>query len=89
MRGRRMQRIIGFILGGLTIWALLNITNALAGDAQPKYALSILIGLLVALLWPWVIGMVMVRRHRERQDEEIQAEVQRQLAEERAKANQG
>jgi hypothetical protein len=40
-----LQRIIGFILGGLTIWVLLNITNALAGDAQPKYALSILIGL--------------------------------------------
>jgi hypothetical protein len=31
----------------------------------------------------------MVRRHRSKQDEEIQAEVQRQLAEEKAKANQG
>lgn len=75
-----LQRIIGFILGGLTIWVLLNITNALAGDAQPKYALSILIGLLVALLWPWVIGIVLVRRAKDRRKEEIDREVAEQLA---------
>lgn len=75
-----LQRIIGFILGGLTIYVLLNITNALAGDVQPKYALSILIGLLVALLWPWVIGIVLVRRAKDRRKEEIDREVADQLA---------
>ena len=84
-----MQRIIGIILGGLTIWALLNIMDALSADTQPKYLLAIVIGGLVALLYPWVVGVFFVRRARDRRDEEIQAEVQRQLAEERAKQNPG
>jgi len=75
-----MQRFIGFILGGLTIWVLLNITNALSGDAQPKYLLSIVIGLLVAWLWPWIIGIVLVRRAKDRRKEEIDREVAEQLA---------
>ena len=75
-----LQRIIGFILGGLTIWVLLNLTDALSGDTQPKYALSILIGLLVALLWPWVIGIILARRVRQRRKDEIDREVQEQLA---------
>ena len=84
-----MQRFIGIILGGLTIWALLNIMDALSADTQPKYLLAIVIGMLVALLYPWVIGFFLVRRANDRREEEIQAEVQRQLAEERAKQNPG
>jgi phosphotransferase system glucose/maltose/N-acetylglucosamine-specific IIC component len=84
-----MQRIIGIILGGLTIYLLLNVMEALTKDTQPRYLLAIIIGMLVALLYPWIIGIFLVRRHRAKQDEEIQAEVQRQLAEERAKTNQG
>jgi ABC-type branched-subunit amino acid transport system permease subunit len=84
-----MQRIIGIILGGLTIYVLLNIMDAVTKDTQPKYLLAIVIGMLVALLWPWVIGLLLVRRRRDKRDEEIQSEVQRQLAEERAKTNQG
>ncbi len=75
-----LQRIIGFILGGLTIWILLNLTNAMSGDVQPKWALSILIGLIVAWLWPWVIGIVLVRRAKSRRKDEIDREVQEQLA---------
>lgn len=75
-----LQRIIGFILGGLTIWVMLNLTNAMSGDVQPKYALSILIGLLVALLWPWVIGIILVRRAKQRRTDEIDKEVAEQLA---------
>ena len=45
--------------------------------------------MLVALLYPWVFGFFLVRRANDRRDEEIQAEVQRQLAEERAKQNPG
>jgi hypothetical protein len=84
-----MQRFIGIILGGVTIWALLNIMDALSADTQPKYLTAIVIGMLVALLYPWVIGTVLARRVKERRDEEIQAEVERQLAEERAKSNPG
>jgi hypothetical protein len=82
-----MQRIIGLILGGLTIYLLLNVMEAVTVDTQPRYLLAIVIGLLVALLWPWVVGLRVARRAKERRDEEIEAEVQRQLAEERAKSN--
>ena len=75
-----LQRIIGFILGGLTIWVLLNITNALSGDTQPKYLLSIVVGLLVVVLWPWVMGIILVRRAKQRRSDEIDREVQEQLA---------
>ena len=81
-----MQRIIGLILGGLTIYLLLNVGDALTPDTQPRYLLAIGIGLLVALLWPWVMGIRAARRVKERRDDEIQEEVQRQLAEERAKS---
>ena len=82
-----MQRIIGLILGGFTIYVLLNVMEAVTKDTQTRYLLAILIGMLVALLWPWVIGLRVARRARDRRDEEIQEEVQRQLAEERAKTN--
>ena len=75
-----LQRIIGFILGGLTIWVLLNVTNALSGDTQPKYLLSIVVGLLVVVLWPWVMGIILVRRAKQRRSDEIDREVQEQLA---------
>jgi 4-amino-4-deoxy-L-arabinose transferase-like glycosyltransferase len=84
-----MQRFIGIVLGGLTIYLLLNVMEALTVDTQPRYLLAIVIGMLVALLWPWVIGMRVARRAKDRRDEEIEAEVQRQLAEERAKSNPG
>ena len=84
-----MQRFIGVVLGGVTIWALLNIADALSTETQPKYLTAIIVGMLVALLYPWVMGILMSRRVKERRDEEIQAEVERQLAEERAKSNPG
>jgi cell shape-determining protein MreD len=83
-----IRRISGIILGVLAFFAVYGLTG-LGTPSQPNWALAALIGLVVALLWPWLFGIVMVRRHRSKQDEEIQAEVQRQLAEEKAKANQG
>jgi hypothetical protein len=44
-------------------------------------ALSLLVGLVVALLWPWVFGLIMVRRVRQNRQDEIDKEVQKQLAE--------
>ena len=84
-----MQRFIGIVLGGVTIYVLLLIMDAVSTDTQPKYLTAIIVGLLVALLYPWVIGFFLVRRAKDRRDEEIQAEVERQLADERAKSNPG
>ncbi len=59
-----MQRIIGILLGGLTIYALLNIMDAFGADTQPKYLLAVVVGMLVALVWPWFISLVVARRVR-------------------------
>ena len=69
-----LHRIIGFILGG---------------DPQPRYLAAILIGLAVIALYPWLIGIWFVRRQRNKRDEEIQAEVQKQVAEEKSRQNLG
>ena len=81
-----IYRIIGFILGGITIWLILNASTVI-GDPTPRYLAAIVIGLAVIALYPWLIGLWFVRRRKNKRDEEIQAEVQKQLAEERS--NQG
>ena len=83
-----LHRIIGFILGGITIYVILNLSTII-GDPQPRYLAAILIGLAVIALYPWLIGIWFVRRRKDKRDEEIQAEVQKQLAQERSNQNQG
>ena len=36
-----------------------------------------------SLLWPWIVAVYIGRRVRENRDEEVQREVERQLAEKR------
>ena len=72
-----LHRIIGFILGGITIYVILNLSTII-GDPQPRYLAAILIGLAVIALYPWLIGIWFVRRAKSKRDEEIQAEVQKQ-----------
>ena len=54
-----------------------------------RYLAAIVIGLAVIALYPWLIGIWFVRRRKDKRDEEIQAEVQKQLAQERSNQNQG
>jgi hypothetical protein len=83
-----LHRIVGLILGGVVIWVILTVGEAIGSDSQPRYLLAIVVGLLVALLYPWVIGLGVMRRDRRREkerEEEIQAEVDRRVTEERAR----
>lgn len=82
-----IQRIIGFILGGIVIWLILSLGETFVADNQPRYLLAIIIGLIVAGIYPWLIGIWFLRRRNRKRDEEIQSEVQRQLAEERTRQN--
>ena len=85
-----MQRIIGVALGALVTFVVLVVLDATKPDAVTKYATAAIIGAVVSLLWPWVVGFYLARRvsarRKEQLDEKVQAEVQRTLAEERAKA---
>lgn len=75
-----IRRITGIIIGVLVFFLVYWITG-LGTPSNPNWALAALIGLVVALLWPWVFGLIMVRRVRQNRQAEIDAEVQKQLAE--------
>ena len=75
-----IRRITGIVLGVVAFLITYALTGGLATPSNPNWALSILIGLVVALIWPWVMGILVVRRARQRRQKEIDQEVQRQLA---------
>ena len=79
-----IRRITGIILGVLAFFLVYWITG-LGTPSQPNWALAALVGLVVALIWPWLFGLIMVRRVRQRRQNEIDAEVQKQLAQQQNK----
>jgi cell shape-determining protein MreD len=75
-----IRRITGIIIGVLAFFLVYWLTG-LGTPSNPNWALAALVGLVVALLWPWLFGLMMVRRVRQNRQAEIDAEVQKQLAE--------
>jgi hypothetical protein len=53
------------------------------GDETQAYLAAVIIGGIVSWAWPVVIGWYLLRRGRARQQDRIEAEVQRQIADER------
>jgi cell shape-determining protein MreD len=74
-----IRRITGIIAGVIAFLIVYWLTG-LGTPSSPNWALAILVGLVVALIWPWVFGLIMVRRVRRKRQEEIDQEVQKQLA---------
>ena len=84
-----MQRFIGVVLGGAVTFVLLvmfaGTTVQIVSDRNTGYLIAVVVGGIVSWLWPWIIGMILVRRARGRQQDRMQDEVQRQVAAEKAK----
>jgi len=76
-----IRRITGILLGVGAFLVVYWLTGGLATPATPNWALAILVGLVVALVWPWIFGLIVVRRAKQNRQEEINQEVQKQLAE--------
>jgi hypothetical protein len=74
-----IRRITGIILGVLAFLLVYWLTG-LGTPSTPNWALAALIGLVVALIWPWIMGLLLARRVRQRRQDEIDKEVQEQLA---------
>jgi len=74
-----MQRTIGVVLGALVTYLMLLILGA-TSNPEPKYGLAVVVGALVSWLWPWVIGIILVRRAKARRDKKTSDEVDRQVA---------
>ena len=71
-----LQRGLGVTVGGLVTILLLVLIEKGAWD---DYTVPVVIGAIVSFFWPIVIAWWLVRRHREKQQNEVSAEVQRQL----------
>jgi ABC-type Fe3+-siderophore transport system permease subunit len=79
-----LQRILGVSIGAIITFLLLLLFNGgqrIVSDANQGYLWASIIGAITSFFWPIVIGWFLVRRHRERQQNQVQAEVERQLAE--------
>jgi xanthine/uracil permease len=73
-----MQHIIGVGIGAIVTYVLLFVM--VGSQYTDKYLPAVVIGAIVALAWPWVIGLFLARRVKNRRDAQIQAEVERQVA---------
>ena len=74
-----IRRITGIVLGVLAFLLVYWITG-LGTPSQPNWALAALVGLVIALIWPWLFGIYAVRRVWQNRQNEIDQEVQKQLA---------
>ena len=71
-----IQRIIGGAVGALVVIGILwwnHVDTSLAATAA-------IAGAVAAFFWPIVVGFLFVRRRKNKRDDEIQAEVARQVA---------
>ncbi len=74
-----LQRLIGVTLGAIVTYLLLTLLNL--GSNESNYATAVIIGAAVSFVWPWFIAWFLVRRHRNKQQDQINAEVTRQVNE--------
>ena len=75
-----LQRLIGVSLGGLVTFLILQFVTAFGSDPASKYAIAVIIGAIVSFLWPWLIGIILVRRAKQRRANQVSDEVARQMA---------
>jgi preprotein translocase subunit SecF len=72
-------RAIGVTIGGLVTLILLVIMVPGTGATWQDFITPLVIGNVAAFFWPVVIAFYLGRRVKQRRENEIEAEVQRQL----------
>jgi hypothetical protein len=80
-----LQRGIGIAIGALVTLVLLVIMVG-PNPVFQDYVAPVAIGGVAAFFWPVVIGFWLGRRAKQRREDQIESEVQRQLEEERRKS---
>lgn len=76
-----MQHFIGVVLGAVATFIVLLITStSIVADQNKGYLIAVIVGGIVAWLWPVVIGFVLVRRHRTREQQRVHDQVAKEMA---------
>ncbi len=77
-----IQRFIGVVLGAIVSFVMLYIMTPGIPDGDPNqgYLIAVAVGAVISFLWPWAIAFYLGRRAKERRDDEIQREVEKQIA---------
>jgi preprotein translocase subunit SecF len=78
-----IQRGIGVTIGAIVSLILLTIMVPGTGATWSDFVPALVIGAIAAWFWPVVIAFWLGRRAKQRRDDQIESEVQRQLDEER------
>jgi len=82
-----LQRFFGVSIGAIITFLLLEFfikgdgSFWLVGDATQAYIWAAIIGAVASFFWPIVIAWFLIRRRKARRDNQIQSEVERQMAE--------
>jgi uncharacterized membrane protein YccC len=71
-----IQRIIGLAIGALVAMILLIATTDATWD---QTLMPLVVGAIAAFFWPVVVGWWLVRRARQRREDKISDEVERQI----------
>jgi hypothetical protein len=76
-----IQRVVSIIVGGIVAFLLLLLFDdgRIVGEETTGYALAVVIGALVNLLWPLIWSSFKSRRARTYHESNMRAEVQRQI----------
>ncbi len=72
-----IQNILGILVGSIVTLIVLLIGKA---DTLEQYVTALVIGGIANFLWPLVAGIWLGRRAKARRDEQIQKEVDKQMA---------
>lgn len=76
-----IQRLIQVSIGALVTFVVLVVGNiGEQPDPIPFYAAASIIGAIASFFWPVVAGIMIGRRAKQRREDQIQAEVERQMA---------
>jgi len=71
-----LQHIIGSVIGAAIAWLVLVVTGA---SSSSQYVTAVVIGAIATVFWPLVIGFILARRVKQRRNDQIQSEVDRQI----------
>ncbi len=76
-----LQRLIGVVVSALLTFLILWIINAVnPGDRLPWYLVAVVVGAITSFSWPVVIGFWLGRRGRARRDQQLQRQIDQQVA---------